>query len=371
MKAKTLIFITLVFGIVLIGVLATIFLLASTPVITDQKPPVSNPVSSADGNVIDLNQGNVTNFDIAVINPEDTIDLKNNDGQRIPIQLAKMSWKDLNWSPDGKLLAVLGKTSENIFDLFVFNTEKKSWTTSTSFNKSTLGIDSYVWRDSNVILFTQGITGEHWIHQYVYNSGEITKLQKTEGKIQLLAPDASSMVVKLNDNNDSTSFAFYKPDATLIYNLNKVTDSSNQPLLVSNVIYTKSANNIILRTTNGKVYSHTFGNSNAIELVNGLNSIPMCAVTEKVFLGLKENSLENGDHYVEMDTISIENNTKTTVATITQDANRVDFSASKCYKVSNMALNLGGNWYLSKDSNFFSFFAIRNAVEVSFRNLNN
>jgi len=209
MKPKNLIFLTLVFGIVLLGVIATIFLLASQPV-TIITNPISKPVSVPGETIISIDQGDVNNFDIAVINADDTIDLKNTKGERIPIQLDKNSWKDLKWSPDGKLLSVLGKTGDNIFDLFVFNLSTKAWKRATQFSQSTIGLSSYLWRDSNVILFTQGIPGEHWIHQYVYNSGEITKLNRTEGELFTIALDAKSMVVKLNNNNDKHLLPFLK-----------------------------------------------------------------------------------------------------------------------------------------------------------------
>ncbi|MFS8130688.1 MAG: hypothetical protein ACMG57_01785 [Candidatus Dojkabacteria bacterium] len=365
MKAKNLIFITLVFLIIVIGILATIFLLASQPVIIKDNTPVSTPVSIPGETVISIDQGNVNNFDIATINPDDTIDLKNTQGERIPIQLDKNSWKDLKWSPDGKLLSVLGKTGENIFDLFVFNISTKSWRQATKFSQTIIGISSYLWRDSNVILFTQGTPGEHWIHQYVYASGEITKLNKTEGELFTISPDSKSMIVKLNDNNDATSFAFFKPDATLIYNLSKVTDANNLPIIIKNITFTTSPENILLTSKDNKIYRHTFGNSSAIELTKAAGFNTLCGVTDKVVLGLQQTA----EGKVFLDTISIEGTDLVNIATLDVQGKDIDFSKTKCYKLNNVALNISGSWYVAKDNAFNEFFALKTAKEVSFRTL--
>ncbi len=365
MKAKNLIFLTLVFGIVVIGVLATIFLLASQPVILKDKTPVSSPVSTPGETIIPIDQGNVNNFDIAVINPDDTIDLKNTQGERIPIQLDKNSWKDLKWSPDGKLLSVLGKTGENIFDLFIFNLSSKSWKHATKFDQTIVGVGSYLWRDSNVILFTQGTPGEHWVHQYVYASGEITKLNRTEGELFTISSDAKSMVVKLNENEDTTSFAFFKTDGTLIYNLSKVTDANNQPIIIKNITYTTSSDNIVLTSKDNKIYRHTFGNSTAIEIPKAAGFNPLCGVTDTVVLALQKN--EEGKIF--LDTISIEKTDLVNIASLNSNGKDIDFSKTKCYKLNNVALNLDGSWYVAKDNAFNEFFAIKTAKEVSFRTI--
>jgi len=365
MKPKNLIFLTLVFGIVLLGVIATIFLLASQPV-TIITNPISKPVSVPGETIISIDQGDVNNFDIAVINADDTIDLKNTKGERIPIQLDKNSWKDLKWSPDGKLLSVLGKTGDNIFDLFVFNLSTKIWKRATQFSQSTIGLSSYLWRDSNVILFTQGIPGEHWIHQYVYNSGEITKLNRTEGELFTIALDAKSMVVKLNNNNDTTSFAFFKTDGTLIYNLSKVSDTtSNLPIIISNITYTTSSDNIVLTSQEGKLYKHIFGNSNAIEITKAAGFTPICGVTDKIVLGLQKSS----EGKIFLDTISTENTSLINIASMESKGKDIDFSKTKCYKVNNTALNIDGIWYMADGNEFKGFTVIQTTKEVAFRTL--
>ncbi|MEO6728620.1 MAG: hypothetical protein ABIM99_01735 [Candidatus Dojkabacteria bacterium] len=365
MKAKNLIFLTLVFGIILIGIIITIFLLASQPV-NITTTPISKPVSMPGETVISIEQGNVDNFDVAVINADDTIDLKNIKGERIPINLDKNSWKNINWSPDGKLLSVLGKTADNVFDLFIFNLSTKSWRQATKFNQATIGVSSYLWRDSNVILFTQGTPGEHWIHQYVYASGEITKLNRTEGELFTIAGDAKSMVVKLNNNNEVTSFAFYKIDGTLIYNLSKVSDTtSNLPIAIKNITYTTSSENIVLTSMEGKLYKHVFGNSNAIEISVAEGFTPICGVTEKIVVGLQKNI----EGKIFLDTINIDNTPLINIASTDSNGKDIDFSKTKCYKLNNVALNIEGNWYLAKDSEFNEFFALKTTKEASFRTL--
>lgn len=365
MKPKNLIFLTLVFGIVILGVIATIFLLASQPVniITN---PISKPVSIPGETIISIDQGNVNNFDIAAVNKDDTIDLKNTKGERIPIQLDKRSWKDLRWSPDGKLLSVLGKTGENVFDLFIFNLSSKSWRQATKFNQTIIGVSSYLWRDSNVILFTQGNPGEHWIHQYVYNSGEITKLNRTEGELFTIALDAKSMVVKLNTNKDATSFAFFKTDGTLIYNLSKVSDTTtNLPIVISNITYTTSSDNIVLTSVGGKLYKHIFGNSNAIEITKGEGFTPICGVTDKTILGLQKST----EGKIFLDTINTENTSLINIASMDSKGKDIDFSKTKCYKVNNTALNVDGVWYMAVNNEFKEFTVIETTKEVAFRTL--
>ncbi|MEP7103788.1 MAG: hypothetical protein ABI721_03705 [Candidatus Dojkabacteria bacterium] len=368
MKAKNLIFLSLVFIIVAAGVITTIFLLASTPVIHTTNPPVSKPVSSStDGNIISINDGNIDNFDIALITSEDTIQLKNSQNEIIPINLDKTNWKDIKWSPDGKLLSVLGKSGENIFDLYIFNLKDRLWKKATTFNQTNTGIDSYIWKDSNIILFTQGTAPEHWIHQYIYVSGEITKLNKTEGTLFAIAADAKSMVVKLNSNNDESSFAFFNTDGTLAYNLNKVLNSTdNKALVISNIVYTKDSNNIILSSMDGKVYRHTFGNSNAIEITNAKNFYPLCGVTEKVVLGVQKNEEDK----LFVDTFNIDNTPLVNIASKSIGDLTIDFSKTKCYKTNNVALSLSnGDWLNTENNQFEDFFLIDVAKEVSFRDL--
>jgi len=148
--------------------------------------------------------------------------------------------------------------------------------------------------------------------------------------------------------------------------LSKVSDTtSNLPIIISNITYTTSSDNIVLTSQEGKLYKHIFGNSNAIEITKAAGFTPICGVTDKVVLGLQKSS----EGKIFLDTISTENSDLINIASMDSKGKDIDFSKTKCYKVNNTALNIDGIWYMADGNEFKGFTVIQTTKEVAFRTL--
>lgn len=125
-------------------------------------------------------------FPEAAITSEDTIVLfdKAEEKQAI-VNLNQKNWKDINCSPQGDLVAILGETNseKQVYDLHIFDQQTRKWQRATYYSDIGEGISGYDWYAQNIIRYTQGDQGNNWVHEYDYVQQEVTKLYRIEGEL--------------------------------------------------------------------------------------------------------------------------------------------------------------------------------------------
>jgi hypothetical protein len=134
-------------------------------------------------------------YDLVGVKGDDTVAvISSSDNTEIVINLEHKQWKDPKWSPDGKYISVLAKStldssssatssgqSADVYDLFIYSLVDNKWMQTTAYTQLEHGITGYSWQDGSIIAFTQGVTPDNWMHNYNVTSNEISKLFKVEG----------------------------------------------------------------------------------------------------------------------------------------------------------------------------------------------
>ena len=285
MNGKKTIFIGITGIVIALVILAVILLLSqlsSVPITNNST--VSNPVSDANNvNIIDLNNPKGGAFEYAVIRPDDTIELRNKLNEKFIIGLEKRSWRSLKWSPDGKLVAALGKSNGSIYDIYIYNLAKKEWTTATDFRNFNTGVDQFNWVENNTILFTQGENPTRWIHRFNYISKEILKVANITGNFVSQSPDLKYTVVKAEGN---------VPE---IYNINgekqdfplgTMTDAETlNPIALEELKFFSNSQKVIAKDTFGDYYKFNLGDSTAVKTTINPAYKLACSLTENSFNG--------------------------------------------------------------------------------------
>lgn len=218
--SKKYIVLSLIFVAICLPITALILFMASRNTPIDQDTiiiPPSFPASYPNGIDVDIdtNPSNIT-YKYALISKDDFVLLRN-DSQELYINLEKKNWKGIRFSPNGNLVAVLGQTQKDIFDLFIYNIKDKKWTQATKFSQANSGLDNFVWENDSLIYFVQGTSEDRWIHSYNYISGEIIKIEKVFGEIISSNKKAVNIVV-----NDVDKFKVYDKELNLLDEVDKV-----------------------------------------------------------------------------------------------------------------------------------------------------
>lgn len=224
----------------------------------------------------------LSNYNYAFITNDDTIMLANHKGEKISINLERRMWKKLQWSTDGQLLSALGKSRDNIYDLYIFNIKTKSWKKSTDYSRVSSGVEDYIWVAPRRLFFIQGTGNDSWLHSYDYVSEEILKTEQIEGYIHIHthSPNFKFLVIKTNNASEYLILNnLGKKEYSSKYILNN--DDRSQEFLI---------NTIIGITDDGKIiYKHDdelFGKS---EIGSSLSSIididrqdllPVCTIDQ-------------------------------------------------------------------------------------------
>lgn len=269
----------LIISIVLLVLIVLLSLLNNTSGNSQIQNPVSNPVSST-VNIIDLNNPKGGAFEFAVIRPDDTIELRNKINEKFIIGLEKRNWKEINWSPDSKLVSALGESKPGIYDIYIYNISRKEWNRVTDFQNFTSGVDNYVWIDNNTIFFTQGENPTRWIHRYNYISKETLKLANIAGDIVMISPNREYIVVKAQ----GTVPEVYNNQGTKISVIDSVIDiEDSRPLAFEELNFFSNSEKVLGLTTNDEYYKFNIGDVNAVKVSLNKEVIPLCSVSENTF----------------------------------------------------------------------------------------
>jgi hypothetical protein len=284
-------------------------------------------------------------YQYAAVTNKDTIILRNEIGDSININLEQKSWKNIQWSTNKNSIAALGETVPGVFDIYIFNLNEKIWKQATDFSKTKTGVTSYLWQQDNVILFTQGVGIDNWLHRYVNNSGEITKITRVKGVIDTLSSDNTIIMIKSN-NGSMNVFEFYLLDGSIIYSTDILKQpSTNIPLQISGIKFTLNPDLILLQSSDNKIYKNSFGSIQITELQNAKNLIPLCGINESVFLMMANNSTS-----LKIQTINFVSELVKDLATVDlNSANILKTENSTCYKTNNVLINTSQDnvvkWY--------------------------
>lgn len=282
MKNKKIILIGAIVVIICVVVLVVVLLLAQLSNMNNtntNNPPVSNAVSNP-VNIIDLINSPGGKFEYAVIRPDDTIELKNKMNERFIIGLEKRKWKSLNWSPDGKLVSALGQSVNNIYDIYIYNIDKKEWSRVTDYRNFSSGVDQYEWTDNNTILFTQGEVPNRWMHKFNYLSKEILKVSNIQGDIVGISPNLNYVVIK-----DSISAPeIYDGSGIKLVTVANIKDFKTDAVIaLESIEFFKDSDKILAKTTDNVYYKMNLGDTTAVATTLPEQYATLCSFSENAF----------------------------------------------------------------------------------------
>lgn len=295
MKGKKIVFIGIIVLIILIVVCFVILLLSQITQTTNTTTnPTSNPVSTQ-VNVIDLNNSPGGAFDYAVIRPDDTIELRNKLNAKFIIGLEKREWKSIQWSPNGDLVAVLGKSTANIYDIYIYNLLQKEWSKATDYKNFETGVEDYSWVENNTILFTQGSVPNKWLHKFNYLSKETLKVSNITGEILSTSPDLKYVVIK----SEESAPLIYDDSGLQAYALNNIKDAESGNLLAFNSVeFFEGSEKILAQDFFGSYYKFNLGDNVAVKTSLASDYTTVCSLTENSFNAFlnTSNSLVYGNY---------------------------------------------------------------------------
>lgn len=181
MKPKLTVVLVIIF-ILLCGLIMAAVLLGSLPSGSGNANNTSSTSSttiSVPAQLVGLQDPAIAaKYFLAAIKPDDTVVVINpNDQEEIVVNLDKRQWQKPRWSPDGKLLAVLGVTDDVrlVYDIFIYDLVRAKWSQVTNYASLGFGVDGYAWLDASRLMFTQGPEGNHWLHRFDYRNQETRK----------------------------------------------------------------------------------------------------------------------------------------------------------------------------------------------------
>lgn len=178
---------------------------------------------------VDLFSKNLSGYEYAAITPDDTIALINKLGEKVIINLERKSWKNISWSPGGELVAVLGETGSSVYDIYIFEIKSRTWVQATNFVAFGVGVDSYTWKGSEQIDFTQGLGKDKWLHSYNHNSRSILKIVPTPAKIIEYSKLRKYLVLK-DEVEGGISYHVHDNLGNKLLELNNFVDSMNSDI---------------------------------------------------------------------------------------------------------------------------------------------
>lgn len=281
MKGKKTILIGVVGLLISIVVLILIALLSQLPINNNgTDTPISVPVSTPNINVIDFNNSNGGAFEYAMIKQDDTIELRNKVNEKFIIGLQKKEWKSLQWSPDGKLISALGKSTDTIYDIYIYNTTRQEWNQVTDYKNFNTGVDQYTWVDNNTILFTHGEEPNRWLHRYNYISKETLKVSNIVGDMVSVSPDLKYLVIKSND----TAPEIYNAMGLQVQILNTIKNAETEGAIAFETVnFFSNSEKILALDIYGDYYKFNLGDSTAVKTTLTSDYTVTCSRTENSF----------------------------------------------------------------------------------------
>lgn len=242
--------------------------------------PTSTPVSNANVNIIDINNSKGGAFEYAMIRPDDTIELRNKVNERFIIGLQKKEWKSLQWSPDGKLISALGKSTDQIYDIYIYDITKKEWNQVTDYKNFNTGVDQYSWADNNTLLFTQGENPNRWLHRYNYVSKETLKVSNVTGDIVSASPDLKYLVIKSNESAPE----IYNAMGLQVQVLNTIKNAETEAAIAFETInFFNNSEKILALDIYGDYYKFNLGDSTAVKTTLTSDYTITCSLSENSF----------------------------------------------------------------------------------------
>jgi hypothetical protein len=228
-------------------------------------------------------------YKYAFVDNENNIGLINIEDEIIYVNLEQNNWKDLKWSTDGKLLAVLGETEEDTWNIFIYNPSIEEWKQATNYRASQTGVSTYLWTNGNTLLFIQGQEGERWVHRFEYIAKEeIIKVFKTNGELYRSKSDNSRIIIKTPND-----FEFRTVEGDLVYSASQHKDGSNEISNITKLTVTEDPNVFLITTepaeSRSDNYLAYYGAKSAPRIFIARNFYPICALSQDAFLGYRLN----------------------------------------------------------------------------------
>lgn len=177
------------------------------------------------------------------------------DKQEIVLTLENKKWRSPKWSPDGKLIAVLGLTDEakSVYDIFIYDLVKAEWRQATNHVSIGVGVDSLAWFSDAKLVYTQGGQGNHWLHRYDYVNQETRKEFQIDDLIIAVHPELQRFIFK--KIGDSPEFAIYGFNGRQVYRFSENLFPQGQNLV--NMISNDGTYAFLLFTREGE-RTHTY-----------------------------------------------------------------------------------------------------------------
>lgn len=367
MKNKKILIITLIFVcIISILVLILYILLQTRPSETVIiNPPASYP---DDNNVVSLNPKDIQQYEYTNITTSDTIELRALNNDRFVIHLDQRGWRNLTWSPDNKLIAVLGQSTIDIFDLYIYNTDSQSWIKATNYTSAGAGIDDYVWVNNDVIMYTQGVSPNKWLHSYTYSAqSEIVKIKKVEGTIINFSETGEKLVLK-----EADSLNLYNLNGELQKTFTTLALAGEIETKIDNIFFLSDPTTLILVSEEPKIYLHNI-TANTTTYLEALdheltNFSPVCVDNKDNLIGFH---IEN----TRAQMYSINTDTGVVTLKATRDFEgliEVNAKRAKCYDDSTLLVNISANdgegWYTNKGAELVRVSQLDAAIESAPKN---
>lgn len=170
------------FVIIVVILVLVVVLFSDLPKFTNR--PTSFPAANTSGpvsnNVIDPNavRFQLGELKYAYIKADGSIAVIDPQDKEVVIKLESKNWQNLQLSPTGKYVSVLSteKDKQN-YNINLFDVTTGKWQQITQYADQ--GVDNYVWKDAEQILFTQ----DGWLHEYDHVQHSLLKLTDLKSKL--------------------------------------------------------------------------------------------------------------------------------------------------------------------------------------------
>lgn len=372
MKDKKIILLTLIFGILICLLVTALFIIFYLPsqIIVDPANPVSSPTgNNGNTNIIKINPNSNIDFKYAMVTNEDTVELRNNIGEKQIIGLTHQNWKDPKWSPDNQLVSVLARTNGGNYDIYVYILSSKSWVQATNFSDQPSGVDSYVWTNNNILLFTQGTTPNRWLHRFNFvTRNEIVKLKRIEGNITSISPDRNNLVVL--DNN---IYSIYSTDGIKLSTLENLKDQTNKLISVNEVSINKDSTKMLLVDSNNKLHKSDLLGKTVVSVDPKSDFTNVCNFNTNLYLGYTFNAQTQTIKSLTVNVL--ENSASVLAQTTLKNVLSIYQEQSSCFETNSVLLKvqksdpenaaiISNVWLRSKDSGFEEMTIFATAEEI-------
>jgi hypothetical protein len=335
-------------------------------------PVIEEPESYPESyiSIIPLTPKEIEQYKYVITTTDNTIELKTPLNGRVVINLEQRKWKDIQWSPDNKLIAVLGETKTGIYDLFIYNLETRVWIKPTNYALQPSGIDSFKWMNNDVIFFTQGTENNRWVHRFAYSSQqEILKINRTRGVISDVSPDGENLIIKTEND-----FVIQDIKGVSLYNFETlVTEdpetSQNTNLKIQSVIFSKTPDVLLITSEENLTYTHKLNSqtAEAFKLDDEFAQFKtICSSTGEEFTGYLAE-----DNEIKILNVSLSTEVKVVASREFQNNFEVNEEISVCSSnetVFNIRTDNQNGWYVIKNRILEKEAALGNALYVSVQN---